>query len=59
MGTFFFPQLQAGIGLFGTLSIIAAGCAVAGVVTIVLRRLVSPREVVPDAPGGAAPVPVG
>ena len=59
VGTFFFPQLQAGIGLFGTLSIIAAGCAVAGVVTIVLRRLVSPREVVPDAPGGAAPVPVG
>lgn len=42
IGTFFFPQLQATIGLFGTLSIIAAGCVVAGVVTIALRRLVVP-----------------
>lgn len=37
VGTFFFPLLQAGLGLFWTLSIIAAGCLVAAIVTITLR----------------------
>ena len=59
VGTFFFPQLQAEIGLFGTLSIIAVGCVVAGVVTILLRRLVTPAGASPDARDDAAAVPVG
>lgn len=38
VGTFFFPLLQAGIGLGPTLLIIAAGCVVAAGVTVALRR---------------------
>jgi MFS family permease len=38
VGTFFFPLLQAGIGLGPTLLIIAGGCVVAAGVTVALRR---------------------
>lgn len=37
VGTFFFPILQAELGLFSTLVIIACGCVVAAIVTVALR----------------------
>jgi len=43
LGTFLFPLVQASLGLFSTLLVIAGGCVVAAIVTIVLRRVVSTR----------------
>jgi MFS family permease len=43
VGTFFFPLLLAGLGLFWTLSIIGIGCLVAAVVTIALRKSAADR----------------
>ncbi|PJJ55122.1 MFS transporter [Compostimonas suwonensis] len=43
VGTLFFPILTSAIGLSTTLVIIAAGCAVAAVLTITLRSAVKPR----------------
>lgn len=37
VGTFFFPLMQADLGLFGTLVIIAAGCLAAAAVTVIFR----------------------
>ena len=37
MGTFFFPIMQADLGLFPTLVIIAAGCLTAAAVTVAFR----------------------
>lgn len=43
VGTFFFPLLQADLGLFPTLVLIAFGCLVAAAVTVAFRSRVSVR----------------
>lgn len=53
VGTFFFPILQAELGLFATLSIIAGGCLLAAAVTILFRHQVRREQVIRDAAGDA------
>jgi MFS family permease len=61
VGTFFFPILQAEIGLLATLLLIAGGCVIAAVLTVALRHharggLVSDNTVVITAvPPATAP----
>lgn len=57
VGTFFFPMLNASLGLFWTLAIIGAGCLVAAAITIGFRTratggMMSERTVVVEEPAG-------